>query len=602
MRFNKLKVLLFLCTLLSFLSVQTVGYADSLDTQLSSDKVALGDTLTISFALNSNSKNTSPDFSALENDFHILGKNYGNAINRANGVTTRQTFWQLTLQPKKAGIIIIPEIDFGSVKSTSRELIVEETAKPVIKDSQDASAFVQAEVSTLTPYVQSQVLYTFKLFYQSQLENPKLEIPQIKDATFIQIGDGNQYKTTVKGKPYFVVEKHFAFFPEKVGKLSIPSFHFSALTYDTNSSTAYDPFYNIVAAKGLALSTQILNLTVKKIPEQFKGTTWLPAKNISLTESWSVDPGRWELGNPVVRTITIEAKGLRADQIPDLSIDKIPGVNTYVDPPKRSSHIQDNSMVGTLEQKVTYIPNITDSFSIPVLKLNWWNTQTNKNAIAQLNAITVQAKGKVNNLASTAANSSSITAAVDTSDTSNQATDVSLTKSAPQAIVNSTPFYLLIWFWIAVFVFAAWLVTLWFIWNKRTIKKGELTYHSPRAKTAVPAPMELSEKSFIRACQEGNAVLAQQYLLSWVKTQREDNNINLMSLYEMTRNDNFKESLENLERAIYSNKVIPWDGHSLLVAYQQVKKQWKNNLFTPNKSKSSKGHKQDPLPPLNPSI
>jgi len=44
--------------------------------------------------------------------------------------------------------------------------------------------------------------------YQSQLENPLVEIPQTKDVTFIQLGDGNQYETTVKGKPYIVIEKN----------------------------------------------------------------------------------------------------------------------------------------------------------------------------------------------------------------------------------------------------------------------------------------------------------------------------------------------------------------------------------------------------------
>jgi len=601
MRFNKLKTLLFFFALLSLFCMHNISYADTLDTQLSSDKIAFGEVVTISFTLNSNSRNISPDFSAFENDFHVLSKNYGNAINILNGVTTRQSFWQLSLQPKKAGVVIIPEIDFGSVKSTSRKLVVEEGAQPVIKDNQDAPAFVSAEVSTTTPYIQSQVLYTFKLFYQSPLENPRVEIPQVKDATFIQVGEGSQYKTTVKGNPYFVAEKHFALFPQKAGKLSIPAFHFSALTYDTGLSRTYDPFYNVIASKALSLSTNVLNLTVRNPPEQFQGTTWLPARNISLTENWSEDPGQWKSGNPVVRTITIEAQGLRADQIPDLSIDKISGVNTYVDPPKRSSRVQGNTVIGTLEQKVTYIPNISQSFTIPALKLNWWNLQTNKNTIAQLNSITVQVKGTINHSASTLSNGSSMTAAMNAANTaSNRSTEDSDTVNGSKMTIKTTPFYLLIWFWIAVFLFAIWLVTLWFMWNKRTAKTVELNFSLKQDKTAVPIPAELSEKSFIHACQQGNAGLAQQFLLSWANKQGQDLTVNLTTLSETTHDENFKEALKELEQAIYANKVIPWDGQALLRAYHQVKKQRKNNPSTRIKFKNVKGRKHDPLPPLNP--
>lgn len=573
MRLKK-TLLIILASLFCFLHL---SYADTLDTKLSRDKISLGETLTISYTLNSQSNNTSPDFSAFEKDFRILATNYGKSINIVNGVTNTQTFWELTLEPKRAGEIDIPEIHFGNAKSALGKLIVEHTksidqsVNQTVAAKPDSSTFVEAEISTAAPYIQSQVVYTFKLFYQSQLENPRIEIPQIKDAMLVQLDNGKHYQTTIKGKPFLVVEKSFAYFPQKTGKISLPASHFSALTYDLNSMN--DPF-NLIPTKNLSLVTQAFTLDVRDIPANFQGTTWLPAKNISLTEKWSVEPDQWELGNPATRTITVEANGLRADQIPDLVIDQMPGMNTYVDPPKRSNIIKGNSLTGILEQKVTYIPNVSQSFTIPTIKLNWWNLQTNDNAVSQLNSISLKIKGGINKAAPLSPNLTPVSAGTDTSNI-----------FPIQSVKN--PFYLSIWFWMTIFLFIGWIITLYLILRKRSPKKINLNSPPERHST------ELSEERFKQACEQGDVTMAQQYLLSWAKKEWPDTPLNLEKLGEQSCDLDFKTALENLEQAIYAKNVSPWNGQSLLNAYQKVKKQ-KRSSFSITK------HAIDPLPPLYP--
>lgn len=592
MHFNKIKAIVLLMALCSIFFISSLSYADALDTQLSRDKIALGETLTLSFTLTSNASTPSPDFSALENDFRILGTNYGNTINMLNGAITTQSFWQLTLEPKKAGVIMIPEINFGQLKSAARKLVIEETRNPVMNTRQDdAPVFVQAEVNTTTPYIQSQVLYTFKLFYQSPLDNPRVEIPQIKDATFVQLSDANYYQTIIKGKTFLVVEKNFAFFPQKSGTIVIPSSHFTALTYDANSNVTNNPFY-MTTSKTLSLATQAFTLTVRNIPDSFSGSTWLPAKNISLTEKWSSHPDQWELGNPVTRTITVKAQGLRADQIPDLSIDKIAGMTIYVDPPKRSNSIQNNTMIGSLEQKITYLPNLSQSFTIPVLKLNWWNLQTNTNAIAQLNSLTVLMKGKIINTFSIPSNRTPNSTAISASNP---------TSNIPAKInVVSDPFYLSIWFWIAVFLLITWVITLWLIWRKRSDKNKHVNSVSRQDKHPVDIAIELSDKNFEQACEKGDAAFAQQFLLFWAKKRWPETSLNLEKLRDSICDVNFKLALTHLEQAIYAKEVVSWDGHALLAAYQQWKKQGNNHPSSVINTKQTRGGQLDPLPPLNP--
>jgi hypothetical protein len=574
MGFSKLLKVLLLSIALSFYA--GISYADEVSTQLSKDEVAMGDTLTLLFTLDGK-YSQSPDFSPLQKDFDILDTNYGNTVNMINGVTSSQSFWRLTLAPKKTGSITLPEILFGNDKSAVLQLKVTEATVRKADDKKNSSVFTTATISTTKPYVQGLVIYTFKLFFQQQLENPRIEMPQIKDVTILQLGEGNQYRATVNGKLYMVVEKNFAIFPQKSGDIAIAPTFLRTLTDVGNSDMRNDPFY-MPDLQSLSLATQSFNLDVQKIPDTFHGSTWLPAKNLTLGDNWSTNPANLELGNPVTRTITVTAEGLRSDQLPDLTIDKIAGMNMYIDPPKRSDALKDNMVIGTLEQKVTYIPNSQQPLVLPAVKLNWWNTQTNSAALAQLDAIAIQVGGKVNNTLATPSRKTPVFA-----------TNTKLKPSA-QSLAATQPFYLSIWFWLAVFFLVSWLASLWLILRKRSEKNNIVP-----AKPVQPVPsFHFSAKGFAQACEQGNALLAQQFLLTWAKQQWKMTTLNLEDLRSLIINEEFDLAIQHLEQTIYGKTVASWQGNDLLAAFQAFKKQGKHTSHRVLKTVP------EPLPPLNP--
>lgn len=595
MYFKKLKKKLLLSVLFSLILSINFCYADTVDTQLSREKIHASETINVSFTWNGTSTTPTPDFSVLNNDFEILSTNYGKAVNIINGVISTQTSWRLTLEPKKTGVLTIPEITFGNVKSAAKELTVEE-ANTNLND-QDSPVFIQAEVSTTTPYIQSQVLYKFKLFYQTQLQNPTVELPQVKDATLIQLGESNNYQTTIKGIPYYVVEKSFALFPEKVGAIAVPPSHFRALTYDENA-TIMNPFY-ITAPKPISLRTKEFTLTARKIPDNFQGSSWLPAKNVSLTQTWSNNFEQWDLNTPIIRTIRVEANGLRGDQIPDLSLNKIAGVDMYIDPPKRRTEGQSNNVLGVLEQKVTYIPSLSQSIIIPELKLDWWNLLANTNAVAKLDSMFVAVKANSKTTQSASPNNTNVAPKLEVSKSiANPAAQIDTTQIKSAAKIKTNSFYSSIWFWVAIVIFVIWLMTLWLIWIKRSVKNTTLKSLPEENKSALDSSMKMNDESFAKACEQGNATLAQHYLLSWATKQWKNKPLNLEKLSEMISDESFKTELKILEQAIYAKKITPWNGHALLAVYKKVQKQQKKQVSF-FKSKNSKDPQLDPLPPLN---
>ncbi|MHB1948294.1 MAG: BatD family protein [Gammaproteobacteria bacterium] len=568
-----------LCILIVFYSFSSLCFANTLEMQISSDQVTLGDSFFVTYILNNKLFSHSPDFSALQKDFQILNTNYGKEVNMVNGATSIQTFWRLQLVPKRAGDLIIPEINFGSEKSTAHKLVVitdQHNQQSQTIGSTKQNVFARGEVSTTSPYVQGEVLYTFKLYFRNELRDPRIEMPQIKDVTFFQLDDRPIYQATINGDVFNVVEKRFVIFPKKPGAITLPPIKFYAYTIEDNMNAFINPFD---APKTVSVATKEINLSVRDVPPSYPKTAWLPANNISLTEQWSNKEGQWESGTPVTRTITITAQGLRADQLPDILIDKINGVNVYVDRPKRRDTIQNDKIVSVMEQKVTYIPNTTESFTIPSIKINWWNTQIDSNAVTQLKEMNVKVKSvavpspSINTISTPAAKPANIP-----------------TAATPETKIIVNTFYTSIWFWMACVSFLAWIVTLGALLRKKAINKNTTLIQTH-------ASIEISDKNFEQACHQGQTIQAQQYLLAWAKKLWPEATLNLATLCEIISDETFQLAVHELEQALYAKETYNWDGSTLLTAFKKIKKSRKhlNSSFNKRSQLST-----DPLPPLNP--
>lgn len=573
MLLQEMKKIYRVCVFLLIYTFSTICLAATIETQLSSNQVMLGDTVYVTYLANNSNMNGSPNFAALQKDFRVVDTNYGTAVNMINGVTTTQSYWRLQLQPKHAGEIVIPEIQFGNDKSSAQKLMVSAGAvtqtiqKSLVNTNHDAPVFVRGEINTNSPYVQSFILYTFKLYFRAQIREPRVALPQAPDATFLQLADVPAYQTKINDRIYNVVEKTFAIFPKKPGPLLISPMQFQGMVLDDNNSPYDDPF-NYDIPKPVQVETKEFHLTVRDVPANYQGNAWLPARNITISEQWSDNISkRLDSGTPITRTIKITAQGLRADQIPDLNFANINGVNVYADRPKRDNDISKDMVTGTYEQKVTYIPSNTAAFTTPAIKINWWNTETNANAVSQLNEQTLQVNAS--SIAPTPAQPAPSTTA-------------QLTTPA------TTPFYLTIWFWIAAVLFTAWVVTLWVFLRKKPVTARVITTHDKPVTNS-----DISEKSFKQACKNGEALQAQQYLLQWAKTHWPTEPHTLTSLREIIKDENFARELQILEQSLYASKHTSWSGEPLFTAFQRIKK-------SPRSQRETTKRNTDPLPPLFP--
>ena len=157
---------------------------------------------------------------------------------------------------------------------------------------------------------------------------------------------------------------------------------------------ANDPFFKGSFGAGMAFGataqpvtvrSQEIALDVQPLPPAVHGN-WLPAEQVSLHDSWDDNPPQFKVGEPVTRTITIDAKGLAASQIPPLSFAQPANARLYPEAPGNQSRTDGNVIYGISKQSVTYIPNAPGTLDIPPVELAWWNTRSNAQSRAALPA------------------------------------------------------------------------------------------------------------------------------------------------------------------------------------------------------------------------
>ncbi len=408
-----------LSSVLVLLLTCTAGMSEAtVRATLDHDTVYMGDTFTLTIESDSRQSDQQPNLSPLGKDFEMLGTSTSTQVSIFNGQRSDKTLWQVQLQARHTGHLRIPAITIGSQQTAPLEL-------KVTKAPQQATAairqhvFVEVETHSAGKqiYVQQQIPYTVRLYYDEHLQQGNLGAPEPKDAVVEQLGADKRYSAFRNGHQYNVIERHYVISPEKSGSLQIPPtiFH-GRITLPqqggasrgpeslmdqlfNNGPFAHDPFFrgNMPQngsfggslfgnpGKPITVRSRAININIKPRPLAVT-SNWLPAETVTLADSWTKNPPQFKVGEPVSRTITIRTQGLAGSQIPDLPIAAPANTRLYPDTPTQKSRTDGETIYGTRQQTLSYISNARGTLNVPAITLKWWDTRHNRAASTTLPA------------------------------------------------------------------------------------------------------------------------------------------------------------------------------------------------------------------------
>lgn len=525
------------------------------------------------------------DLKPLEKDFEVLGRSQQSKRIIRNGSYESSSELILTLLPKRSGDLQIPSLSADGDQTSSHALRVTTVQQPT---AADGGIEMLSTLSSEQSRVQQPLIYQSSLLVGRQIFNASLQGPSIQKgkALIEPLGEQRQYQQALKGRQVTVVEQTWLITPEQSGSLEIApaqvigQIQTGRLTRNPFGGAFSDP----AAMRRIQVSAQGYQLDVAPIPSSFSGQVWLPAENIVLSDEWSSE--EFTVGEPVTRTIRLEAEGLSRNHISELPLPEINGIKQYAANPEVAQQYENDRLTSVLTLEVTLIPEKSGALILPAITLPWWDVKSDSEQTAVLAARTVDiSPGK----AQAVTPSLSTQAASVQAQALNQAavTSPPLAKPAmPQSTVDTTyndsltPWLAALLGLIAGSVITILVMIFWQKSRKSQVKTIEVD-------TLLPQPSLTALK---QACSSNDVTQARLALIQWGQSiWSECSNLNQLSVRVSPE---LQAAIRDLQQNSYSQNAnsqfaLKWQGAELYKAIQA--------FSVPQKSTKKNTEKLSPL-------
>jgi len=580
------------------------------DAWLDTNKINIGESVQLTIKSDRKTE-AEPDITPVEKYFDILGSSSSTSINLANGSLSSSTTWYYTLSPNKKGKLIIPPINVGGEHTP--ELLLEVADAGTAPADTGRNIFIETSCAPENPFVQQQVICTVRLYSAQEITEGSLTDPKAGNAIIRRLGKDKSFNRIINNRRYRVIERRYAVFPQESGTMTItpPVFQGSVLIprarggRDPLSSLLNrDPFFSrglpgfSGTTKHVSIRGTQATFDVNPRPANFSGGYWLPAAALTLSQKWEPESTEIRQGEPITRTITITAKCLMAEQLPDLTLETVAGCSIYPDRADLNNSEHSTGITGSRTQKIAFIPESAGTIKLPPVKLRWWNTTSGKAETVtlpgrEINVVPEGGSGKGNNQPPMPG---SDTAGEKTSEDKQKIPPTAVPVSAAADAADRTPEAACFWMWTAVALGVTWLITLWFLLQEKRKSRRDL---GNMARKTIPEKKNMAlikqlRKEFTDACRNNDAAGAKNALLKWASVIWPENPpAGLMELARRISDDETTRELTTLNRVLYDHSAQEWQQGARLAELIRDLHRQKNHVYSTSLSSYT-------LPPLYP--
>lgn len=239
-------------------------------------------------------------------------------------------------------------------------------ADPAAPGSYDPSigkVEVTLELPKDKPYVGEMIMLRMRSFIRADIVLDRIKQPPLINFDSQQLGRDKPIEAMVNGFNVAGFERDVAIFPQQSGRLIIDPF-IRAVTIVTADNKRVEAEFG---SKPIFVDVQ--NHEGVAPP----GSWWLPAKSVTITESWSQPPDEIKPGTLARRTITVEAVGLTADRLPPAPDMLVPGTISFKGPAVRETRISEDGPVARATYQWDIRPISSSPARMPAIHLAWFD-------------------------------------------------------------------------------------------------------------------------------------------------------------------------------------------------------------------------------------
>ncbi|MFC7400528.1 hypothetical protein ACFQU1_25330 [Chelatococcus sp. GCM10030263] len=234
-------------------------------------------------------------------------------------------------------------------------------ALAVVAEADPANARLQISVETPkdSVYPREMVLLRIRGAYRTQMGYEHVEQPELRDFTWFQLGRDRWFPSDLDGFQARGFERRIALFPQRSGRLDIsPFIHHLMLPGSERDE--------------ITVTSNATTLDVAPLPAQ-AGDWWLPARSVTVTDQWDPAPETLQPGGIAQRTVTIEAVGVNAEQLPPQPRLSAPKAVIFPGQGERETRIGSDGPVGRAVYRWEVRP-ILPHLILDEVEIPWFDT------------------------------------------------------------------------------------------------------------------------------------------------------------------------------------------------------------------------------------
>ncbi|MDL1963628.1 MAG: BatD family protein [Deltaproteobacteria bacterium] len=361
-----------------FLAFSANASADiSIDLTLDRSSVVLTDTIVMKVTVTGKRKSSFPEIEGLSS-FNVVKGGTASRVEFVNGSMSSEVEYIFYLTPLKSGKFIVGPAQVrikNKVYSSNSVKLTVSKARNNQAGNESRPLFLEARISKNNLYLNQNILYILRLFMSEQISDISLEMPEVQGLVFESLAEPKKYSTIINAKRYEVVELKYILIPKKPGTYSIPAAGMRMTVYKRNRRDNFfdDSFFNMRSGKPVYLSSNEIQLDVKKLPVQNR-----PDNFSGLVGRFDVkaklDPVEVKVSESATLTITVQGRG-NVRQIPDLKLADIKGLKIYHDKPQLNISKGESEISGEKIMKWAVVPESGGEYIIPSMALAFFDPE-----------------------------------------------------------------------------------------------------------------------------------------------------------------------------------------------------------------------------------
>jgi hypothetical protein len=210
-------------------------------------------------------------------------------------------------------------------------------------------------------------------------EAPDWPLFNVPDALVTLPDEATNLSETIDGTRWFGVSRAYRITPQAARTYDIPAFAI--------------PIHPSGANGPVQVTTPALKLETSMPPGAQGMRVFFPAPKLVASQRIEPAQGRIRVGDTVTRTVTQTATDTESMLIPPVVFGEVEGLRRYAQSSSTRNLTQDRAglVAGERTEIASYTAVRSGKFKLPPVRIEWWNTKTQKREVIELPAVSFSA-------------------------------------------------------------------------------------------------------------------------------------------------------------------------------------------------------------------